>query len=288
MAEQYKIIQLSIDDNRYPKHLRKIKRPPQSLYLIGNIDLLKEPGIAVVGTRRCTSYGRWAAYEIGREIASCGVTVVSGMAYGIDSRGHLGCLDAGGNTIAVLGTPIDRIYPKSNTELYKRIAEQGLIVSEYGPGEETGSWSFPERNRIISGLSSKVVVVEGHLKSGSMITAGLALEQNRDVFAVPGNINNMNAIGTNMLIRDGAIPITSIEEVPEILSIGVKRSFLKVLSSCSEDEQKILMYIKVDGGADIEKVALKLRMDIRNVSALVSALELKGHIYRDGDRLYLN
>ena len=214
-----KIIEISIDDERYPDQLKSIKQPPKKLYCIGNISLLKRHCIAVVGTRRCTSYGSWAAYEIGKAIAGCGVTVVSGMATGIDSRAHQGCLDVNGTTIAVLGTSIDVCYPRSNRQLYERIAEEGLIVSEYAPGDKTGPWSFPARNRIISGLSKSVVVVEGALKSGSMITANYALEQARDVYAVPGNISNPAAEGVNMLINDGATPITSIEWVAETLGI---------------------------------------------------------------------
>ena len=247
-----KIEIVTINDEIYPDHLKQIKRPPQKLYCIGNMELLREPGVAIVGTRRCSPYGRWAAYEIGKEIASCGVSVISGMAEGIDSRGHLGCLDANGNTIAVLGTGIDICFPRSNKQLYERIASEGLIISEYGPGDNTGSWAFPERNRIISGLSKSVVVVEGTLKSGSMITANLALEQSREVFAVPGNINHPNAAGVNTLIRDGAMPIISIDEIPEILHIGESRSFKRIIDKCSEDEALIMRYISKNPGTDME------------------------------------
>ena len=281
------VLTINIDDDLYPDHLKQIKKPPLKLYCIGDLDLLKEQGVAVVGTRRCSSYGRWASYEIGKQIASCGVTVISGMAEGVDSGGHRGCLDAKGKTIAVLGTGIDICFPKSNKQLYERIASEGLIVSEYAPGDNTGAWAFPERNRIIAGLSKCVVVVEGTKKSGSMITANLALEQSREVFAVPGNINQPNAAGVNMLIRDGAMPITSIDELPEILHIGESKSFKKILDRCSDDEKKVMRFVTKNPGSDIETVAFKLLLEMNEVSALVTALELKGYIKRIYDDLYV-
>ena len=282
------IKEINIDDGRYPEHLRSIKRPPKKLFCIGNTSLLSMPGIAVVGTRRCTAYGRWASYEIGKTVAECGVTVVSGMAEGIDTRAHLGCLDAGGNTIAVLGTGIDVCYPKSNRDLYGRIARYGLIVSEYAPGDKTGAWAFPERNRIISGLSKSVVVVEGALKSGSMITADLALEQNRDVFAVPGNIDSANSIGVNRLIRDGAVPITSIEEVAEILGIGFSKKFQARIDSCTDEEANVMKIILAFPGIDIEKIAYKTGGETYIVRSLVNALEAKGYLRKEGNDLYIS
>lgn len=282
------IKEINIDDGRYPEHLRSIKRPPKKLFCIGNTSLLSMPGIAVVGTRRCTAYGRWASYEIGKTVAECGVTVVSGMAEGIDTRAHLGCLDAGGNTIAVLGTGIDVCYPKSNRDLYGRIARYGLIVSEYAPGDKTGAWAFPERNRIISGLSKSVVVVEGALKSGSMITADLALEQNRDVFAVPGNIDSANSIGVNRLIRDGAVPITSIEEVAEILGIGFSKKFQARIDSCTDEEANVMKIILAFPGIDIEEIAYKTGRETYIVRSLVNALEAKGYLRKEGNDLYIS
>ena len=281
------IIEITINDAIFPDHLKQIKNPPRKLYCIGNVELLTYQGVAVVGTRRCSPYGRWAAYEIGKQIADCGVTVISGMAEGVDSEGHRGCLDAEGNTIAVMGTGIDICFPRSNKKLYERIANKGLVISEYGPGDNTGPWAFPERNRIISGLAKSVVVVEGTKKSGSMITANLALEQSREVFAVPGNINQPNAAGVNLLIRDGAIPITSIEEVPEILQIGESKTFKRKLEKCSNDEKKILRYIKENPGSNIETIAFKMNMEMSETSAITISLELKGYIKKIYDDLYV-
>lgn len=277
---------ITIDDSRYPAHLREIPRAPQQLYCIGNTDLLHQPGIAVVGTRRCSPYGRWAAYELGRKIASCGVTVVSGMAEGIDSRGHWGCLDAGGNTIAVLGTGVDICFPKSNGQLYAQIAEKGLLVSEYPPGERAAAWSFPERNRIISGLSKSVVVVEGAVKSGSMITANLALTQGRDVFAVPGNINQPNSVGVNMLIRDGAMPILNIDEAPELLGIN-GLAYEKSARQCSPEEAKLLECAKYSPGIETELAAFQCGIAPAEANVLVLAMELKGLVRREGTGLFL-
>ena len=283
MDNRSEIKEIYADSPEYPRHLRDIPRAPKKLYCIGNTELMREPGIAIVGTRRCSSYGSRLAYEAGKMIASCFVTVVSGMAEGIDARAHLGCLDAGGSTIAVLGTGIDVCYPPSNRDLYRRIAEKGLIVSEYGPGDRTGPWAFPERNRIISGLSNAVIVVEGALKSGSMITANIALEQGRDVFAVPGNIYSANSEGVNRLIRDGAMPITSVEEIPELLGIyNMKRR-----SSCSEEELLMLKLISERPGADERTLALCMAADISEVTRLAGILEEKKLLRRKADGLFL-
>lgn len=281
-----KIEIITIDDSRYPQHLREIPRAPQQLYCIGNTDLLQQRGIAVVGTRRCSPYGRWVAYELGRKIAACGVTVVSGMAEGIDSRGHWGCLDGGGNTIAVLGTGVDICFPKSNGQLYKTIAEKGLLVSEFKPGDRAASWSFPERNRIISGLSRSVIVVEGAVKSGSMITANLALTQGRDVFAVPGNINQPNSVGVNMLIRDGAMPILSIDEAPELLGIH-RHAFEDARVLCSPEEAKLLECAKFSPGIETELAAYQCGIAPADANVLVMAMELKGLIRREGTRMFM-
>ena len=285
---KYNIQKISIEDKIYPQQLRTINNPPKYLYCIGNIDLLKQQGFAVVGTRRCSSYGRWAAYEVGRQIAECGFVVVSGMAEGIDTRSHQGCIDGGGKTIAVLGTPIDVCFPKSNRDLYDNLAKNHLIISEYASGEKTGPWSFPQRNRIISGLSSAVIVIEGSVKSGSMITANYALDQGKTIYAVPGNINQPNSMGTNYLIRDGAIPITSIDEVPNILGINKTKRYRQIEQNCTKTEIDIINYINNEPGISLELVAFKLDMDLSTLLFLVSALELKGYIRREGSYLYLN
>ena len=277
---------IDIQSREFPDSLRNIPNPPTKLYYAGNIGLLASAGIAIVGTRRCSPYGRWVSYELGRKLAECGCTVISGMAEGIDTQAHLGCLDRGGNTIAVLGTGVNICFPKSNYKLYERILKDGLLISEIEPDEKAAPWTFPARNRIISGLSRGVVVVEGAIKSGSMITANHALDQGREVFAVPGNINQPNSIGTNMLIRDGATPILGIEEAPKLLGIEDKTGKWSNYTF-SRSEKLIIGCMEVFSGISAEEVAFRCDMAIGEVMGLLSALELKNVIYDDGNSYYL-
>ncbi|MBQ9890204.1 MAG: DNA-processing protein DprA [Firmicutes bacterium] len=283
----YTIRQLRIDDADYPVHLRSISKAPQLLYYIGDISLISTPLIGIVGTRRSSPYGRWAAKEIASAVARCGIPVVSGMAEGIDSAAHWGCLEAGTGTVAVLGTGIDIPYPESNIRLYNTIAHKGLILSEYAPGTIGWKGNFPERNRIISGLSKSVVVVEGALKSGSMITARLALEQGRDVFAVPGNINQPNSVGVNKLICDGAEPILSIEDAVPALGLGRAAKGLAI-DKLSDDEKLVLGAVIEHPGSNSEYIAMKTGLSMRETSVLATALELKGLLFSEGRSLFVS
>ena len=277
---------LRMDDADYPAHLRNIPDPPEKLYYSGDISLIRHPGIAVVGTRRSSPYGRWAAAEIAKRIARCRVPVISGMAEGIDSAAHWGCLAEDMGTVAVFGTGIDICFPASNEKLCRKIAEKGLIITEYEPGTRGYRSNFPERNRIISGLSKSVIVVEGALKSGSMITARLALEQGRDVFAVPGNINQPNSVGVNKLIADGAFPIMQLEGLESLLGIGEGR-IARMIESFSDEEKIMIGSVLESPGISAEEIALRSGMPLRTCSLLASALELKGLIRTEGSRLYL-
>lgn len=200
--------------------LAAIHDPPPTLFLRGSGDgeLLSRPAVAVVGARACSSYGRSVARSLGRELAAAGLVVVSGMARGIDGEVHRGALEAG-STVAVLGCGIDRDYPAAHAELAGRICERGLIVSEYEPGVEPAPWRFPARNRIIAGLCEATVVVEARERSGALITADFALEEGRDVFAVPGEITSALSAGTNALIRLGAVPVTCAGDVLELFDL---------------------------------------------------------------------
>ena len=278
---------LKIDDPDYPVHLRSIGHAPELLYYIGDISLISSPLIGIVGTRRSSPYGRWAAKGIAAAVARCGIAVVSGMAEGIDSAAHWGCLDAGAPTVAVLGTGIDIPYPKSNEKLYHEIAKRGLILSEYPPGESGWKRNFPERNRIISGLSKSVVVVEGAIKSGSMITARLALEQGRDVFAVPGNINQPNSVGVNRLIADGAEPILSMEDAAQTLGLS-GAAFGIAISKLTDGEKLVIGAVLESPGANTEYVAFKSGLSTRESAVLATALELKGFLYSEGGRYFVS
>ena len=271
---------ICLEDSLYPPHLAEISDPPPVIYALGNTDLLKEQGIGVVGTRRASPYGRWVAEEIGHKIAECGVTVISGMAAGIDAMAHTGCLRAGGDTIAVFGTGVDICFPKSNLKLYREILDKGLAVSEVRPGYGGFAFHFPLRNRIISALSKSVVIVEGAPKSGSMITASRAMEQNRDVFAVPGNINQPNSLGTNMLIADGAYPILRLDILPETLRIG--RNAKALLRKMSDAEKAVYEIIESSPGCSADEISLLTERSAAETAVLLSAMEIKGLIRSEG------
>lgn len=203
-------------DGAFPERLRHIYDPPLFLWVRGTLDEHGVPSVAIVGTRRCTDYGRRIAYDLGADLARSGFTVVSGLAYGIDAAAHRGALDAGGRTIAVLGSGVGWIYPQSHGELARRAMEQGAVASEYPIDVEPETGYFPERNRIVSGLTLGTVVVESHVKGGALITARMAVEQNREVFAVPGDAGRSAAVGTNNLIQRGhAKLVTCADDVIE-------------------------------------------------------------------------
>ena len=185
---------ISINDERYPDKLRNIYNPPKGLYIKGNYELLKEPAIAIIGSRNCSKYGEIVAKRFSIDLAKKRIVVISGMATGIDTCAHIGTLIGKGKTIAVLGSGLEKIYPKENEKLYYNILEKdGAIISEYEPNEEPKPINFPERNRIISGLCDKLIVVEATKRSGTSITVNFALEQGKEIYAVPGNITSFKS-----------------------------------------------------------------------------------------------
>ena len=209
-----KIEEITIDSKEYPEKLKNIYDPPRKIYLIGNKSLLYQKGIAIVGARDATQYGKKIAYNLAKELSEQNIVIISGLALGIDSYAHTGTVQ--GRTIAVLGSGIDNIYPKENLELAREIIKnKGCIISEYPLGTKPERLHFPQRNRIISGLSNGVVVIEASKKSGALITAEFALEQGKEVFAVPGDLNKKQSEGTNQLIKDGAILLTSATDILE-------------------------------------------------------------------------
>ena len=209
-----KIEEITIDSKEYPEKLKNIYDPPRKIYLIGNKSLLYQKGIAIVGARDATQYGKKIAYNLAKELSEQNIVIISGLALGIDSYAHTGTVQ--GRTIAVLGSGIDNIYPKENIGLAREIIKnKGCIISEYSLGTKPERLHFPQRNRIISGLSDGVVVVEASKKSGALITADFALEQGKEVFAIPGDICKKQSEGTNQLIQDGAILVTSSKNILE-------------------------------------------------------------------------
>lgn len=212
--DKSKIKVIRIEDENYPKKLKNIYSKPHILYILGNVNLLNDKSIAIIGCRDSTDYGKKTAFRFGYELAKKGICVISGFARGIDSYSHLGAVMARGKTIAVMGCGLDVIYPPENEKLYREILKNdGAIISEYPLGTKPQKHHFPARNRIISGLSDGVLVVEAKKRSGTMITVEHALDQGRDVFAIPGNINSNNSYGTNELIKEGAIPVTNIDDI---------------------------------------------------------------------------
>lgn len=210
---------INIGDKEYPKNLLKIYDPPKKLYVLGNYEILNEFGIAIVGCRNFTKYGENASKSLAYNLAKYGVNVISGMAKGIDGAAHKGAILGKGKTIAVLGSGFNHIYPKENIGLFNRIIENnGAVITEYEPDTMPNAKNFPRRNRIISGLSRGVVVVEAGDRSGSLITAELALDEGKEVFAVPGNINSIQSHGTNQLIKEGAKVVTNVKDILEEFS----------------------------------------------------------------------
>lgn len=207
---------ITIYDEEYPNKLKNIYDSPVTLYVKGNKDILNNNSISIVGCRNCSNYGKEVSMKFAYDLAKENITIISGMAKGIDTNSHIGCLHAKGKTIAVLGSGLDRIYPKENIALYNEIISSGgAIVSEYVIGTTATRMNFPARNRIISGLSDGVIVVEAKEKSGTLITVDFALEQGKDIFVVPGNITSHNSVGTNELIKQGAKCVTSVKDILE-------------------------------------------------------------------------
>ncbi len=218
----YKIKKIKLEDVSYPENLRHIYHAPKVLYVLGNDKILKEKSIAIIGCRECSQYGKQLSYQFGYELAEKGIHIVSGLAKGVDTYSHIGTVACNrkrskmnnvGKAIAVLGSGVDTIYPPENRKLYEEILSiGGAIISEYPLGTKPEKYHFPERNRIISGLSEGILVVEAKKRSGTMITVEYALEQGKDVYAIPGDILKETSVGTNELIKQGAIPITSVDD----------------------------------------------------------------------------
>ncbi|MDR1272496.1 MAG: DNA-processing protein DprA [Clostridiales Family XIII bacterium] len=262
-------------DAGYPLLLSLIPNPPEHLYYCGDASLLETFTVAVVGARRCTEYGSWAAYNIAKRLSQYGVTVVSGMAEGIDSHAHRGALDGGSPTVAVWGCGLDYCFPRRNEKLMDEILSNGLIITEYEEGVRPNKFTFPMRNRIISGISFAVVVAEAAVRSGSLITAELAVDQGRDVYAVPGNINREKSVGCNKLIYDGAKPVIFIDDILRDLGIDkVKEQRRDV--SLSPDERLAYEAVMKNGEMGYEEFARVLRRGIASATSLAVAMEMKG------------
>ncbi len=278
---------ITIKDEKYPEKLAQREVcPPSVLFYKGNIDLLNSSCVAVVGTRTCSRYGKECAERIASELAEYSITVVSGMATGIDAYSHQAALDAGGNTIAVLGSGINKAGPVQNLGLFSRIVEKGLVVSEYDADYVGTKYSFPERNRIISGLSDAVIVVEAAKKSGALITADRAVEQNREVFAVPGNITSGKSEGTNNLIKNGARLLTGVKDVLTFFNFR-QTEIIKNNTVVALDiyEEKIYSLLQ-NAESDVNELSEKSGFTLQETVEILFSLEMKNLIKREHNNTY--
>lgn len=283
LAQHPEVHLLAFDDPDYPELLRQIRKPPPLLYVRGNRDCLNLPQMAIVGSRNPTPGGRDNAFNFARYLAQSGFAVTSGLALGVDAAAHEGALNAGGKTIAVLGTGIDRVYPARHRQLATSIiANGGALVSEFPLGTASLAGNFPQRNRIISGLSYGTLVVEAAVQSGSLITARLALEQNREVFAIPGSIHNPLARGCHHLIRQGATLVETGADIAGQLDgmLAFQREQVFAQNALTPpdlnlEEQQLLEVMGFDP-VDVDDLSLRAKLDVGAVAAQLLGLELKG------------
>lgn len=300
-AEIKNVRLITVEDELYPYNLKQIEDCPPILYAFGNVDLLKnDNALAIVGSRNASISARRLAGQIGQELSAKNIVVVSGLARGIDAAAHEGAIKENGNTIAVLGTGVDVVYPKENEELYKKIAQKGLIISEYPFHTTPQASNFPRRNRIISGLSKGILVVEADIKSGSLITAHQALEQGRDVYAVPGSPYDGKSAGCNQLLKDGAILTETSEDIienfnfthVEFTPIKLKNSEMPDLFEYSldnsenntdiaeHDKYSELLSLISKSGEDIDDVIRESKLPTEEVLTMIVELELENKVIR--------
>lgn len=277
-------MKISIQSSEYPESLRKIEKPPNQLYYKGNIELLRMPGIAIIGSRKCTKYGEKMAKKFSKELSLQSLVIISGMAKGIDSFAHMESIETTGNTIAVLPCGFNNIYPKENINLYKQILENnGLVLTEYEENEEATSKKFLERNRIISGLAIGILVIEGGYRSGTSVTARLAKKQEKNIFCIPSSLENSKGITPNILIKEGAFLVTNIDDIiNKYPDLNLKKiDFTKVEeknNSIKKEYQDIYNILDEEKTIHINEIVQKLKIEINEVNYKLTMLELEGKI----------
>ena len=278
-----------MEDETYPVRLRTIPNAPYGIYVKGCLPKSDNRTVAIVGARMCSEYGRKVAGELAEQLAVRGNCIVSGMARGIDSAGHEGALAAGGITCAVLGCGVDICYPKSGNDIYRRILDRGSIISEYPPGTEPLAAYFPQRNRIISGISDIVVVVEAKERSGSLITADFALEQGRDIYAVPGRICDPLSAGCNNLIRQGAGIFTNVDEFLKELDLcGNGTSQVGNIEKLLLEKEERLVYSCVDlRPKNIEELLWETHLSMPELAQMLAGLMQKGFVTETFKNCYI-
>jgi DNA processing protein len=279
---------LTWEDPKYPERLLEIDAPPPALFVWGATEYEDRWAAAIVGTRKPTGYGTDVAHEVATTLARNGVTIVSGLARGVDSVAHRAAVEAGGRTLAVLGSGVDYIYPREHRRLAEKIAENGAVLSDYPLGTRPEPGNFPPRNRIISGLALVVVIVEAGESSGALITAEFAADQGREVFAVPGSIYSHASRGTNRLIQSGARPLLSADEVLEALNLDVLARQETVSEALPEDEtERQLLQALAGEPLHVDELGVRCGLPVAQVSASLAMLELKGRVRQVGGMHYM-
>jgi DNA processing protein len=284
------IRKITLQDKKYPAILKEIHNPPKELYIEGEIINQDKVAVAVVGTRKCTQYGKQVTFDIAGKLAKLGITIVSGLAKGIDTFAHQAALESNGRTIAVLGTSMDKasFYPSSNYALSEKIAKNGAVISEYPEGTWGTKFTFPERNRIVSGLSLGVIVVEAPEQSGALITAALAVEQNREVFAIPGPIYEKNSQGTNKLIQIGAKLVTDVDDILEELNLShlITTKKKKKIKPENKEEEIIIPLLSAQP-THIDEIIKKSKLPTSIVNSTLMILELRGAVKNLGKNQFI-
>ena len=270
-------------DKNYPNKLKEISDPPPFLYIRGNLSLINKPQLAIVGSRNPTSGGSDNAYNFSKNLAN-DIIITSGMAIGIDTKAHLGALESGNPTIAVCGTGLDRVYPAKNKNLAQQIAKQGALISELPIGTQPLAQNFPKRNRIITGMSDGLLIVEANIKSGSMISAYSAMNQNREVFAIPGSIKNPLSSGPNHLIKDGASLVDNPNDIRNTLSL--KNIFLKNTKEVTKHRSVLLKYLDYDG-VSFDELVLKSSLTVNEVTTELLQLEINNIVQKTNNNTYI-
>ena len=270
----------------YPALLKEIRDYPKDLYYIGDPKLLEEKCVSIVGSRKTNQYGRSTAYSFGKALGQRGITVVSGMAVGIDTCAHEGALQEKGNTAAVLACGLDLCYPPRNRELKEKIESAGIVLSEYPPGTAAQRYYFPQRNRIISGLSPLTVVVQAGNRSGALITAELAADQGRDVGAVPGNIDSEYNLGSNKLLREGAFALTGVQDLLEASGVSVM-SEPEAERLLSDEEKQLYFLLCSHGEMSLDQLAFYLKKPVNEVGSLAIVMEMKGIVFSAMGKVFI-
>lgn len=285
-SESFGVKTIDYFDPQFPEKLKLIYSPPTVIHTLGDLKLLENFSAALVGARKASSEGKNFSYKLSKSLSKAGVTIISGLAYGIDTKAHEGALEHQGSTVTVLGSGINMVYPKSNLKLYEKIKNEGLVLSEYPLNTQGQKYFFPARNRIISGLSDSVIVIEASERSGSLITAEYALDQSKDIFAVPGSIYDKRFVGSNNLIKSGAIPITCSDDFLSYYDIPIEKSRPKI-NCLSSSSLEIFNFIKYNQPVDEEVIFHNIDLPYGEVASILTILEIDGYIEKLTATIYI-